>query len=82
MSMTASATFAFCFSQTPEPSRESCGWPWKPPTYFWIRLIRAAGTCSVAFSAKRSVRYSSLLPSLVIVCIPVNLAMPWATWTT
>jgi hypothetical protein len=22
--------------------------------YFWIRLIRAAGTCSVAFSAKRS----------------------------
>jgi protein-S-isoprenylcysteine O-methyltransferase Ste14 len=25
MSMTASETFAFCFSHTPDPSRESCG---------------------------------------------------------
>ena len=33
--------------------------------YFWIRLIRAAGTCSVAFSAKRRVRYSSLCAILV-----------------
>ncbi len=82
MSISASATLAFCFSQAPLPRRDRVGWPLNPPTYFWIRLMRAAGTCSVAFSANRSVRYSSTLPSLLIWCMPMKRAMPWATWTT
>ena len=80
--MIASLTFSFCFSHVPLPSRESVGWPLKPPTYFWIRLMRFAGTCSVALSAKRSVRYSSVLPSLLTVWTPVNFAMPCAMCTT
>jgi hypothetical protein len=82
MSMTASETLAFSFSHAPEPRRESLGLPWKPPTYFWMRLIREAGTCRAALSANLRVKYSSLRPSLLMVCMPVNLAMPWATWTT